>query len=254
MPKLEDSSTRAWDAVAKDWVRHADENDYRNLILMPFTLEMLGDVRNARILDLGCGEGGYSRELAARGAKVVGVDGSAELIATATQRSAEVGYRIEFVCANVSDLQPLASNNFDIVLASMVLMDVEDYGRAIDEVWRVLAPDGQLLMSITHPCFSTPDSGWVRSEPGGKKHFAVDRYFERCAWEDFIMAMVFISLNFENLPPPPNISRGRSVLSNCSAFPIFCSCAGVGPLRDKRHRGFIATWVLPPFAVMVAAC
>jgi len=186
MPKPEDSSTRSWNAVAKDWVRHADENDYRNYLLLPFTLELLGDVRNARILDLGCGEGGYSRELAARGAKVVGVDGSAELIATAAQRSAEAGHPIEFVCANASDLEPIVSNSFEIVLASMVLMDVEDYGRAIDEVWRVLAPDGQLLMSITHPCFSTPDSGWVRSEAGEKKHFAVDRYFERCAWEDFI--------------------------------------------------------------------
>jgi len=186
MPKLEDSSTRSWNAVAKDWVRHADENDYRNYILLPFTLELLGDVRNARILDLGCGEGGYSRELAARGAKVVGVDGSAELIETAAQRSAEARKPIEFVCANASDLEPIASNSFEIVLASMVLMDIEDYGRAIDEVWRVLAPGGQLLMSISHPCFSTPDSGWVRSEAGEKKHFAVDHYFERCAWEDFI--------------------------------------------------------------------
>ena len=186
MPKLEDSSTRSWDAVAKDWIRHADQNDYRNYILLPFTLQLLGDVRNARILDLGCGEGGYSRELAARGAKVMGVDGSAELIATASKRSAEAGHRIEFVCANASDLEPVASNSFDIVLAAMVLMDVEDYGRAIDEIWRVAAPGGQLLMSITHPCFSTPDSGWVRTETGEKNHFAVDRYFERCAWEDFI--------------------------------------------------------------------
>ena len=186
MKNTEDSSTRSWDAVAEDWVRHADVNDYRIYFLLPLTLELLGDVQGARILDLGCGEGGYSRELAARGAKVVGVDGSAQLVATAVKRGSTAGLQIEYVCANASVLEPIASDSFNVVLASMVLMDVEDYPRAIEEVWRVLLPDGKLLMSITHPCFSSPTSGWIRTEAGEKKHFAVDRYFERTAWEDFI--------------------------------------------------------------------
>ena len=36
----EDSSTRSWNAVADDWVAHADTNDYRNHYLMPRTLAM----------------------------------------------------------------------------------------------------------------------------------------------------------------------------------------------------------------------
>ncbi|HMC23475.1 MAG TPA: class I SAM-dependent methyltransferase, partial [Thermoanaerobaculia bacterium] len=62
----EDSSTRSWEKVADDWVRHADANDYRNLFLLPLMLEMLGDVKGRAVLDVGCGEGGYSRELARR--------------------------------------------------------------------------------------------------------------------------------------------------------------------------------------------
>jgi 2-polyprenyl-3-methyl-5-hydroxy-6-metoxy-1,4-benzoquinol methylase len=186
MRKIEDSSTRSWDAVAEDWVRHADANDYRIHFLLPLTLELLGEVQGTRILDLGCGEGGYSRELAVRGAKVVGVDGSSQLIATAEQRALAAGLEIEYICANASFLEAIASNSYDIVLASMVLMDVEDYPRAIEEVWRVLLPGSKLLMSITHPCFSPPTSEWIRTEAGEKKYFAVDRYFERTAWEDFI--------------------------------------------------------------------
>ena len=79
----DDSSTRSWESIADDWVTHADTNDYRNDFLMPHTFRLLGDVRLRRVLDLGCGEGGYSRELARRGAKVTGVDGSARLIEVA---------------------------------------------------------------------------------------------------------------------------------------------------------------------------
>src|SRR5215510_14925209 len=141
----DDRSIRAWDAVAEDWVAHADENDYRNHVLMPLTLELLGDVRGRLILDMGCGEGGYTRELAARGARVVGVDGSPRLVAVARERAARAGHDIAYECANASVLGPIPSDAFDVVLASMSLMDVEDYKGAVHQAWRVLVPGGSLL-------------------------------------------------------------------------------------------------------------
>jgi 2-polyprenyl-3-methyl-5-hydroxy-6-metoxy-1,4-benzoquinol methylase len=185
----EDSSTRSWDAVADDWVAHADTNDYRNHFLLPFTLALLGDVRDRRILDLGCGEGGYGRALAARGARVVAVDGSARLVEVARRRAEEAGQRIECLIANAAALEgdALEEDSFDIVLASMMLMDVEDYEGVVREVWRVLARGGFLLMSITHPCFSAPVSRWV-SEGQPDEHFAVDRYLQPLAWDAFMAA------------------------------------------------------------------
>ena len=182
MAESDDSSTRSWDAIADDWVRHADTNDYRNDLLMPLMLELLGDVRGISILDLGCGEGGYSRELARRGAKVVGVDGSSRLVTRARERAPD----IEYIIANANALATIKSESFDIVMASMSLMDVEDYEGAIDEAWRVLVPSGRLFMSITHPCFSPPVSGWIKSETGELKFFAIDRYMEHAEWDDFI--------------------------------------------------------------------
>lgn len=41
-------------------------------------------------------------------------------------------------------------------------------------------------MSITHPCFTSPVSGWVRDEQRNGLYFTVDRYFDRVAWEDRI--------------------------------------------------------------------
>jgi SAM-dependent methyltransferase len=54
---------------------------------MPRLLALLGDVAGKTVLDLGCGEGGYARELARRGAAVTGVDGSARLIQVARERA-----------------------------------------------------------------------------------------------------------------------------------------------------------------------
>jgi len=159
-------------------------HDYRNDFLMPLTLRMLGDVRGRDILDLGCGDGGYARELARGGAAVVGVDGSERLIELARQRALAANLDLKFVCANASHMSEISSNAFDLVLASMSLMDVEDYVGAIAETRRVLQHGGELFMSITHPCFMAPVSGWMKDNTGRAKFFAVDQYFERCAWED----------------------------------------------------------------------
>jgi ubiquinone/menaquinone biosynthesis C-methylase UbiE len=181
-----DTSTESWDAVAEDWASHADTNDYRNLYLMPRMLRMIGDVSGKRVLDLGCGEGGYSRELHRRGATVVGVDGSLRLIDIARQRARAEAVNASFVRANANELTDIESDSFDIVLAAMSLMDVEDYEGAIREARRVLHHGGELFMSLTHPCFSSPVSQWIRGNNGELQHFAVDQYFDRRAWDSRI--------------------------------------------------------------------
>jgi ubiquinone/menaquinone biosynthesis C-methylase UbiE len=183
----DDSSTRSWNAVADDWIAHADANDYRNHFLMPRMLAMLGDVGGKAIVDLGCGEGGYARELARRGARVVGVDGSERLIAVARERSAPpAGGAVSFVHANANAVGDVASGSADLVVAAMSLMDVEDYPGAIREAHRMLVAGGELVMSITHPCFSAPVSAWLRDNDRRPERFVVDRYLERTAWPSYI--------------------------------------------------------------------
>jgi 2-polyprenyl-3-methyl-5-hydroxy-6-metoxy-1,4-benzoquinol methylase len=65
-------------------------------------LKEIGSVSGLRVLDVGCGVGGYAIELARRGAQVSAIDVSASMLAIARQRAAEagVGDRIEFVQAD----------------------------------------------------------------------------------------------------------------------------------------------------------
>ena len=188
MAKQDDSSTESWNRIADDWIAHADTNDYRNHFLMPRMLELLGDVRGRTILDVGCGEGGYARELTRRGARVTGVDGSGRLIEVARERASDAGLKVNFLCANASRMPEAPSDSFDVAVASMSLMDVDDYEGAIAEIHRVLRPGGELLMSITHPCFQPRDARWEKDWKGERKFFKVDNYFKEQSWEEMLAA------------------------------------------------------------------
>jgi 2-polyprenyl-6-hydroxyphenyl methylase / 3-demethylubiquinone-9 3-methyltransferase len=96
----------------------------------------------ARVLDLGCGAGFLSNDLAARGAVVTGLDASTESLAVAAayDRTGKVTYR----CGDALAL-PFDDGSFDVVCAMDLLEHVEDPARLVAEAARVLAPGGMFF-------------------------------------------------------------------------------------------------------------
>jgi 2-polyprenyl-3-methyl-5-hydroxy-6-metoxy-1,4-benzoquinol methylase len=94
----ESLSHERWEATAKLWDRiTADGGDYHRCEFFgPAFLAECGDVRGLRTLDVGCGSGWFSRELARAGADVTGIDWSAKMIDCAKAREADqplgIGY------------------------------------------------------------------------------------------------------------------------------------------------------------------
>ncbi len=105
-----------------------------------------------RVLDLSCGSGWATRLLAQRVAKdqqsgqVVGVDISGEMISLARESSREFT-NIEYVQASAESI-PLTSNRFDKILSVEAFYYYPDQDRALDEMYRVLAPGGELFILI----------------------------------------------------------------------------------------------------------
>ena len=180
----QDSSTIAWNARGDECLRLAQTGESRNCFSMPNMLRFMGDVQNKRILDLGCGEGGYSRELTKRGAKLVSIDCLAKAIEYAISLADEEKLDIEHYVRNSNDLFDIESEQFDIVLCSMMLMDCEDLSGTLAEAYRVLRPEGKLYASVLHPCFDgNHDTGIGRQGTGIDRQVVVKNYFEPREWE-----------------------------------------------------------------------
>jgi SAM-dependent methyltransferase len=147
-------------------------------------LRLAGDVGHRRLLDLACGQGRVARELARRGARVVGVDISAALIARAgdAERAAPLG--IAYVVGDASRVLGLEVDSFDGVVCNYGLSDVDDLGGALDSVTSLLRPGGFLVFSILHPCFPGWGDDVSSSWPPGRGYFAEGWWRRRALLRD----------------------------------------------------------------------
>ena len=179
-----DSSTRSWNAMGGEWLTLAQTGESRMRFIMPHMLRYMGAARGLRILDLGCGEGGYSRALAAAGASVVAVDCSEAAVAYVRERAQREGLDIACHVRNANDLFGLEDASFDVALSSMMLMDVEDLAGTLAEAVRVLKPGGRMFVSMLHPCFDGEhERGIGRQGQGETREVVVKNYFEPREWE-----------------------------------------------------------------------
>jgi ubiquinone/menaquinone biosynthesis C-methylase UbiE len=103
-----------------------------------------------RVLDLGCGTGNAAVLAAEQGARVTGVDPALRLLEVARAQAAEQGLEIEFVRGHAASV-PLLDASVDVVLSVFGVVFAPDAGAAAEEMARVLAPGGRIVMSAWLP-------------------------------------------------------------------------------------------------------
>jgi SAM-dependent methyltransferase len=121
----------------------------RTQVEADFIVEKLELEPGARVLDLACGHGRHTIELARRGFRMTGLDLSPRSLDLARAASAEAGVGVEWVQA---DMREPPAGPFDAVMnlftAFGYFEEEEENQRVLDAVARVLAPGGRFLIDV----------------------------------------------------------------------------------------------------------
>ncbi|MDG6104068.1 methyltransferase domain-containing protein [Dactylosporangium aurantiacum] len=146
-----------WQAAAPGWIRHADRHDVRARPLGEVALRALAVRPGERVLDVGCGCGGTTAELAAAAGPAgaaVGVDLSVAMIDAARARFP--GPR--FVAADIEAVDAVPGGPFDAAYSRMVLMLLADPVAGCATVRRCLRPGGRLAATVFR---AGPGNAWL---------------------------------------------------------------------------------------------
>jgi SAM-dependent methyltransferase len=169
-----------WDADADDYqATHGDFLGDEDFVWCPEGLReadagLLGEVRDTRVLEVGCGQAACARWLTGRGAHAVGVDLSSGMLRHARAGNARTGVAVPLVQATAERL-PLAAGSFDSACSAFgALPFVHSVETVFAEVHRVLRPGGRWVFAVTHPM------RWIfPDDPGPGGLTATQPYFDR---------------------------------------------------------------------------
>lgn len=133
-----------YDAMAADYVAHAESNPWTALYEAPGLRALLPPPGGRRVLDAGCGGGRTSAWLVEQGAEVVGIDVSRELLRLARERLPAA----TFLEADLAEPLPFEDGAFDLVVASLVMHYLRDWTPTLRELRRVAR---MMVLSTHHP-------------------------------------------------------------------------------------------------------
>ncbi|WP_227131154.1 class I SAM-dependent methyltransferase [Halorubellus salinus] len=136
----------------------------------PEVESFLADREGALGLDVGCGNGRHAEELVDACDRVVGVDASRGLLETAEERATERAYEasVAFVQGDASRL-PVSTDSVDLAVYVATLHHLPDRERrvrSLDELGRVLSPDGAALVSAWSTAHDTFEAASADDDVG----------------------------------------------------------------------------------------
>ena len=119
MTDITRSAIEVYDKIAKRFDVHVRSSAHNAYYERPATLELFPEVHGRRVLDAGCGSGAYSETLLSRGASVVALDASREMVSITR---AKLGDSVPVYQHDLRErAEFLDSASFDVVLCPLVL-------------------------------------------------------------------------------------------------------------------------------------
>jgi ubiquinone/menaquinone biosynthesis C-methylase UbiE len=148
-----------WDTAScgeEFYLENCEEDGYLKQLKLRYHLEpyildfaQFDQYRNKKVLEIGVGLGADHQKFAEAGAKLTGVDLTPRAIEHVKKRFAQLNLVSDLRIADAEQL-PFDSQYFDMVYSWGVLHHTPDTQAAIDEIYRVLKPNGEAKIMLYH--------------------------------------------------------------------------------------------------------
>jgi ubiquinone/menaquinone biosynthesis C-methylase UbiE len=116
----------------------------------PFLLEqliiLLGPKPDATYLDIGCGTGNYTSELQKRGFSIIGIDPSAEMLATAKTQNMNIEWRL-----GTAEKTGLGTGSIDGIIVFLTIHHWLNLEQSFKELEKVLTTGGKIVLFTSTP-------------------------------------------------------------------------------------------------------
>ncbi|MCX6811834.1 MAG: methyltransferase domain-containing protein [Candidatus Berkelbacteria bacterium] len=250
-------SNVAWEEVARDFARMVEIDAHRKFILLPAIYRMLEHsyqdpegIRGKLIFDAGCGDGGVARYISEKGGQVLAVDFSDNMIDEA-KRKTNANSQIKYEKIDLTKPLPYSSGLFDLIICSMVLMDIPYIKRPLRELARILKVGGEIIIAISHPSYTVPFVKISRN--------LQDKILGKEAKIKFIEYPIFkrVEKKIAGLrATTPYFQRRVSFYLNAISQAGFKICEAKEPLLSKRYKKLLPHLIhatkIPMFLILRA--
>lgn len=135
---------------------------------------MLPDLKDKKIIDLGCGFGWFAAYAAAMdAAQITAYDLSENMLARARETNAHPA--ITYIQADL-DALTLIPVSVDLVYSSLAFHYLSDLNRLFGEISRALVVGGSFIFSVEHPMLTAPvKQGWITTDTG-ERSWPINNY------------------------------------------------------------------------------
>lgn len=222
-------TTNPWDDYADEydqWLSRREPGAVVDTVFPDRLLDLLGYPEGRAVLDAGCGQGYLSRMMAARGARVTGIDLSPRLLRKA--RGADPDGHIDYRLGDLSRPLPELEGHFDLVASYLVLNDVRDYRGFAATLASLSKPGARIVVGFNNPYSSVVRErvadyfaeGAMGAYIGMAKQGVKAHYFHRTL-EQYLDAFLDTGVMLVKLVDVPDVFGIEWVLPKGSRFPRF---------------------------------
>ena len=162
------------DQFFKNYItRRNREESPNNMIEKPIFLEMIGDVKGKKVLDLGCGDAKFGVELLQKGCTSYdGVEGSENMAKESVKSLTGTVGNVHLSPMETWDFQ---TGSYDLVVSRLALHYLTELKEIFQETHKSLGSNGRFIFSVQHPVLTSSIKSAAASS--SKTDWIVDDYF-----------------------------------------------------------------------------